>query len=187
MAFSPSLQENVEILACVLILVIQKLKEIGMSIDLSKLELQHFTRCKGDNLRPPLRAILPSGPVVVTPPKVLQWLGFYLDCHLSFREHVKIMAARSGSIITGLHCLGNTVQGLSQSNMRVLYKTCMFPVLSYGAPLWFREGARQKALLKIMDIVQNKALRMIAGMFRTSPIPALQCFSHVPLVIHSLC
>ena len=185
-AFSPTLQENVEILARVLVLVVQKLKEIGMSIDLSKLELQHFTRRQGDNLRPPLRASLPSGPIVVTPPKVLRWLGFYLDCHLSFREHVKIMAARSSSIIVGLRCLGNTVRGLSQSNMRVLYKTCVFPVLSYGAPLWFREGARQKTLIKIMDTVQNKALRMIAGMFRTSPIHALQCLSHVPPVTHSL-
>ena len=70
--------------------------------------------------------------------------------------------------------------------MRVLYRTCAFPILSYTAPVWFREDKRQKGLIKLLDTTQNKALRLICGSFRTTPCFALRILGHVPPVIHLL-
>jgi len=96
------------------------------------------------------------------------------------------MANRTSSVINSLHCLANTVRGLSQSNLRLLYRTCAFPVLSYTLVIWFQEDKRQKGLLKVMDMTQNKALRLICGAFRTTQSHVLHTLSHIPPVIHLL-
>ena len=159
---------------------------MGMTIDISKLEIQHFSRRRKDNQAPTLKICLYGDDISVPPMVTMRWLGIYLDRKLSFRTHVRIMTNRTSSVINGLRCLANTVRGLSQSNLRLLYRTCAFPVLSYASIIWFREDRRQKGLLKMMDTAQNKALRLICGAFRTTQQHALRTLSHIPPVIHLL-
>jgi ribonuclease HI len=185
-AFSDSLEDNTTTLKEGLDQVVNELSKIGMTIDTKKLDIQHFSRRKSYNSSPPLVTTVYGLPVTVTAPKAMRWLGIFLDRRLSFREHVKILSAKALAVVNGIRCLGNTVRGLSQANLRILYKTCAFPILSYAAPIWFREDKRQKTLIAILDKAQNKALRLIAGAFRTTPIRALQVTSHVPPVTHLL-
>ena len=178
--------DNVTTLRKGLLVVVHKLKTMGMSIDISKLEIQHFLRRRKDDHAPTLKICLYGKDISVTPVATMRWLGIYLDRKLSFRAHMRIMTNRTSSVVNGLHCLANTVRGLSQSNLCLLYQTCAFPVLSYASIIWFREDRCQKGLLKMMDTAQNKALRLICGAFRTTQQHALRTLSHIPPIIHLL-
>jgi hypothetical protein len=136
-AFSDSLEDNTTTLKEGLDQVVNELLKIGMTIDTKKLNIQHFSRRKSYNSSPPLVTTVYGLPVTVTTPKAMRWLGIFLDRRLSFREHVKILSAKALAVVNGIRCLGNTVRGLSQSNLHILYKTCAFPILSYATPIWF--------------------------------------------------
>ena len=72
-----------------------------------------------------------------------------------------------------MKCLGNTIRGLTQQNRRTLYLSCILPVLTYTAPVWFRPDKQQKHLLDPLVKIQSEALRWTLGVFRTTPLPAL--------------
>jgi len=80
-----------------------------MTCDTTKLDLQHFTRRPSDKEFPSLVANIYGKRITVAAPKSMRWLGIYFDKRLSFHKHVKIMSARSQTVINGLRCLGNTV------------------------------------------------------------------------------
>jgi hypothetical protein len=82
------------------------------------------------------------------------------------------MATRALSTVNGLRMLANTVRGMSFLNMRLLYKTVVLPVLTFGAAVWYT-GVRQKTIVGVLQRAQNAALRHMAGAFRTTPTDAL--------------
>ena len=182
LAISKSLEDNVKTLRLGLNRVILKLSSIGMSIDPSKLEIQHFSRRPGESLLPQLNSTHPvdGSQIRVTPTGHTRWLGFFLDKRLTFNKHVEIMCKRASSVINGLRCLGNTVRGLSQKHFRLLYISCVFPILTYGATVWYRSHKHIKTLVKKLEVVQNKAIRLVTGAFRTTPIELIQLRSFLP-------
>ena len=182
LAISKSLDDNVKTLRLGLIRVIHKLSTIGMSIDPSKLEIQHFSRRPRESLLPQLTMTHPidGSQIKVTPTEYTWWLGFFLDKRLTFSRHVEIMCKRASSVINGLRCLGNTVRGLSQKHFRLLYISCVFPILTYGATVWYRSHKNIKTLVKKLEVVQNKAIRLITGAFKTTPVKLIQLRSFLP-------
>jgi len=178
-AFSNSLSDNVETLNKGLMAVIEELKKISMEIDPDKLEIQHFSRRPGDP-SPHLEAMVNGKLVKVVPSKAMRWLGIFFDCKLSFNEHVKIMSARASSVINDLRVLANTIRGLSQYNLRTLFKTCVLTIMTYASAIWFQPEKRQKNLISMLEITQNKALRHICGAFRTTPCHTLRILAHIP-------
>jgi hypothetical protein len=131
------------------------LRAIGLDTDNTKFEVAHFTRAKRHTnsiLHTPviINIITPDGntqPMTVFPVPVLRWLGIYLDTKLTFKPHVKIMANRARSTIAGLRLLANTVRGLKQTSARLLYKTVVLPVLTFGAAVYYT-GYWQATLIK---------------------------------------
>jgi hypothetical protein len=108
-------------------------------MDDSKRESMHYTRHPTDR-SPAIR--LPNadgtGTAVAAAPTV-KWLAVYLvlDRRLTFRHHVKTLAARAANTVNGITILANTVRGLSQTHLRHLYRSCVIPVImqaQYGGP-----------------------------------------------------
>jgi len=102
---------------------------------------------------------------------------FWHQTHL--RRTLEIMSNWAKSIINGLRCPSDTVRGLSQPHLRILYKACVIPVMTHASAMWYRAEKRQMALMSVLEVAQNKALRLISGGFRTSR-SAIQALSHVP-------
>jgi hypothetical protein len=73
--------------------------------------------------------------------------------------------------------LGNSVRGLEPDQKRLLYRSCVVPVITYGFRLWYFKGARVKGLIKAMSQVQHTAARWICGNFRTTPGGGAECLS----------
>jgi hypothetical protein len=66
--------------------------------------------------------------------------------------------------------LGNSVKGLDCQNRAKVFKTAAMPVLTYGAPLYWRQrGVRVLSLLTRMKKVQNYAARWTINAFKTTP------------------
>ncbi|KAJ7648928.1 hypothetical protein DFH06DRAFT_996803, partial [Mycena polygramma] len=129
---SESLLTNVRILARAYKKIDRWLISVGLSPDLVKRELQHYTRRRNDDCPPIPLPGKDGGIVFLTASKTVKWLGIHFDRKLRFDEHVKKLAARAQSAVNGLCMLANTVRGLSQSHLRTLYLSCVLPILSYG-------------------------------------------------------
>ena len=67
----------------------------------------------------------------------LYYLGIYLDHHLSWDNHINIMANCTCSTIRGINILGNMQCSLDLLNWCKVYNTLVIPVLTYGAQVWY--------------------------------------------------
>jgi len=145
----------------------------------------HFTRGP-DRSSPPL--LLP-GQSAISAPKTIRWLGFYLDRHLNFTHHTKIMANRAAATTRAMRVLGNTVKGMSHVQIRQLTISTVIPTLTYGCQLWWGNRFTKSNTARLQRGL-NGALRLICRAFRTTPIKALQHIAHIPpigITIKKLC
>ena len=185
---SDSLEENI-ILRHTLYKAEKHFNEIGMHIDPEKSDLMHFSWRNNDKKSPHLTAVLEGQIVTIIPPPYIRWLGFYLDRKLSFKHHTDILCAKAKNVISGLTCLGNTITGLNQNNLRLLFKTCVIPVITYRSQLWFNPYSPKKLLINKLQVVQNLGLRRVTGTFRTTNTEALMILTYQPpiqITIHKL-
>src|SRR5215213_9453627 len=67
--------------------------------------------------------------------------------------------------------LSNSERGLSRAAMRQLCISTIFSISDYGSEIWFQD---QKTYVRDIQSVQNKAMRRVAGAFRTISIRALE-------------
>jgi ribonuclease HI len=181
LTFSSSLETNVERLRLAFEAVSGWLTANGLEVQPNKIELMHFTKGPHPS-SPPLR--LTDLPPIVAP-KNIRWLGFYLDRHLLFTQHTKIMAARATATVRAMSILGNTVRGMSHVQLRQLTVSTIVPVLTYGCQLWWG-GRCTKANTTRLQVTLNRALRLVCRAFSTTPVPALQYISHIPPLTHTI-
>jgi hypothetical protein len=116
---------------------------------------------------------------------MIWYLGIYLDCDLSWKNHVDIMANCARSTVRGISILGNTISGLDLLNWRKVYNALVIPVLTYGAQVWYT-GRNQKSLVHKLQVAQNEGIRKIRGVFKTTPIDPLHNLLGVPPISYVL-
>ncbi|KAJ3550436.1 hypothetical protein NM688_g5079 [Phlebia brevispora] len=168
---------------------------LGIDIGADKNELIHFRRG-----RTPWDADLPLGPTVtlfdpqlqrshikVLPQPKVQYLEFYLDRSLTFKDHIKYFANKAARTIDVLRSLGNSVRGLTPVDKRRLYLSNVVPLMTYGAALWWDpKWHRQEWIVKSLQKAQNRAAIWITGAFRTSPIRAVEMIAGLVPVRHNV-
>ena len=90
------------------------------------------------------------------------------------------MCNRAHASIKALKHLGNLVRGLDHMSWRLTFNAICLLVLTYGCQLWF--CGKQVTLVKKLQIVQNKAVKIISGTFCTTPHkPLHQLLSILPI------
>jgi hypothetical protein len=120
---------------------------------------------------------------VVMPVENLCYLGFFINRWLKWEPHVQIMCNRAQASIKALQVLGNSIQGLSMANWRLVLNAVCLPVLAYGSQLWYLMGVA-KGLLNMVQRVQNDMVNQVTGAFRTAPCEALLHFTCMILMKH---
>ncbi|KAF8749499.1 Reverse transcriptase (RNA-dependent DNA polymerase) [Rhizoctonia solani] len=160
--------------------------KLGLEFELPKSDLIHFIRsARTPHSNPSLTFSHFGTDTVISPKDVVQWLGFYLDRKLNFKEHIQTMAVKARATLAGLRMLANSQNGLSVRHARILFKASVTPILTYGLPLWFH-GRRQLSLLEPLRKVQNQGLRWILGAFRTTPTRCMEHLASIP-PLHIAC
>jgi hypothetical protein len=104
----------------------------------------------------------------VQPVDTLQYLGFFINQRLKWEPHVRIMCNRAHASIKALQVLGNSICRLSMVNWRLVLNAVCLPVMTWGCQLWFRQGGT-KGLVKSLQQVQNKMVKVVTGSFHTAP------------------
>jgi len=142
----------------------------GLKAKPNKTELIFFRR-RGCNAEPPPHIQLPlpepNTYYRVQAVNTLRYLGFFFDSKLTWKPHTDIMANRTRATIKMLQLLGNSVRGLDHTRWKLAYNAICLPVLTYGCQLWYT--GKQKGLVKKLQLVQNKAVKVISGSFKTAP------------------
>ncbi|CAA7267882.1 unnamed protein product [Cyclocybe aegerita] len=156
-----------------------------------KTELFHFSR-RRDAYNPSLDlGYAPhTGATPLKPKTYWRYLGFYFDRGLTFHEHVRYYATKAFTTVQAMRMLGNSTRGLSPKQRRLLYRSCVVPIATYGYRLWYFDGARNKGAMNQLKRMQRKAALWITGAFRTSPTGGLEALAglipvHLMLKKHS--
>lgn len=87
-----------------------------------------------------------------------KYLGVHLDAKLTWRVHITKKRDQINKLIRKYYWLIGRHSKLNLYNKRLIYTTILKPVWSYGIQLW---ATAKKSNLKIIQTVQNKAIRLI--------------------------
>jgi hypothetical protein len=115
----------------------------------------------------------------------VRYLGIFIDRKLSWSHHTDLIATRVRSTVVALGVLGNSIRGISFANWRRVFHSIIFPILTYGAPLWYT-GLAQKAITNPLQVAQNAAIRKMCGVFHTTPVVPLHHVANILPITYSL-
>lgn len=104
------------------------------------------------------------------------YLGVDLDNRLSWSRHISRLSSQGERRMTLLNRLAGVQWGASQDVLSTAYKTYVRPSMEYGSELLVT--ASESALSKL-SITQNKALRLITGAPKSTPIAAMEVQSGI--------
>ncbi len=114
----------------------------------------------------------------VTPSKCMRYLSLFFDPQLNFHKHAKIATSKASKAAEALHMLGNSTSGINQYCLRQFYLGLILPIIMYGSiAFWDSKSTTEKNTL---EHAQNKALCLITGAFKTTPIQALEIKTLIP-------
>src|SRR5688572_12886434 len=65
--------------------------------------------------------------------------------------------------------LGSSTKRLSSENQRLLYRSCVVAIATFGFHLWYTEKGRYKALLTHLNKMQWRSAMWITSAFNTTP------------------
>ena len=100
------------------------------------------------------------------------FLGVTLDRGLSFNAHLDKVIQRANNKCRILAAVANRKWGWKISNLRTIYLACIRSGLDYCGPAWqpfLSESNRDR-----LEVTQNKALRLITGQLKTTPVEAIR-------------
>jgi hypothetical protein len=181
-----SWDSNLRVLREVYGIMFDLLTEFGLVLEHDKSELFHFSRKPGDE-NPSLdlgyQPYTEGNPL--KPKAYWRYLGFYFDCKLSFKEHVRYYSTKALTMVQAMGMLGNSNRGLLPMQKRLLYRTCILPVATYGYRLWYHNKAKVKGLMSSLSRMQWWAALWIIGAFRMSPTGGCEAIAGlIPIHLH---
>ena len=106
-----------------------------------------------------------------------KYLGVTLDQKLKFNEHFLDIIQRCSRRINIMKCIAGQDWGADRRTLLQLYKTLIRPIIDYNGFL-YDDISNDK--IDSLQIIQNNALRIITGAFRTSPVVNLHIEVNLP-------
>ena len=142
-----------------------------LNLNASKSEVGYFTRWTKEiksEWKPELQIAGKAIPYNSTP----KLLGVFLDTQLSFVKQTKEAAKAATAKIKIISAVANTDWGWKKDELKKLYFSYVRSKLDYASPAW--QPWLSPSNIKVLDTVQNKALRAITGQLRNTASEALR-------------
>lgn len=118
--------------------------------------------------------------------KSILYLGIILDSKLSFRENIERLREKATRCGKALYPLLNRRSKLNIKNKKLLYKSCIRPIMTYACQVWYKKTAR--CHIKKLQIIQNKNLKIIHNLnwrFPTTTLHAQYGHDSIETVLRS--
>ena len=110
----------------------------------------------------------------------IKYLGITLDRRLTYNHHVADLQQRCSRRLNILKCIAGREWGADRSTLLRLYTSLIRPILDYNAFLF---GNISSTLVGKLESIQNNALRLVTGAFRTTPATNLRVDTNIPPLI----
>ena len=105
-----------------------------------------------------------------------KYLGIEIDSSLTWRRHIQTLKQSCLKKMDLLKLLSHKSWGADQGTLLRIYTALIKSKLEYGIEAY---GSACKTLRMSLDPIQNQALRIAVGAFRSSPIDSLHCLTGV--------
>ena len=106
------------------------------------------------------------------------FLEVTFDRTLSFSKHVSLLKAKFFPCLKALRCISASSRGPSKESLSLLYKSFLWPLLTYASPTWFPSlSATNITKLECLHLAASHA---ISTCLLSSPIPLLLFEASLP-------
>ena len=139
----------------------------GFKFSKTKTVCVHF--CNKRKLHPD--PVLKLNDTVIPVVKEAKYLGLIFDHKLSFIPHIKYLKTKCQKALNLLKVISNTSWGADRKTKLLIYRALIRSKLDYGSMVF---GSARQSYLSMLDPIQNQALRLCLGAFRTSPVESLR-------------
>ena len=127
---------------------------------------------------PEPQLFLNGNPVPVV--EEVNFLGIIFDRKLSFLPHLRYLKNKCAKALNLLR-VAHTLWGADQQTLLHLYRSLIRSKLGYGCVVY---GSARGSYLQMLDPIQNHALRLCLGAFRTSSSSSLSVLANNHLFMY---
>jgi len=124
---------------------------------------------------PDPQLFLNGNPVPVV--EEVKFLGIIFDRKLLFLPYLCYLKNKCAKTLNLLRVVAHTSWGTDQQTLLHLYRSLNRSKLDYGSVVY---GSARGSYLQMLDPIQNQALRLCLGAFRTSPSSSLSVLANEP-------
>lgn len=142
----------------------------GFIFSTSKSKIVHFCRKRKPHIDLPITMFNEVIPVSNN----VKFLGLEFDKKLSWNNQIATIYKQGMSNLNIIKILGNRKWGIDEEHMYKIFNTIIRSRIEYGAIAY--DSAKENKLRKL-EVIQNAALRIITGAFRSSPIDSILSIS----------
>ena len=142
-------------------------RNTGLTMSISKTKALHICKVRRCSRLPP---DLKLNNVAIGAKTEYKFLGVFFDEKLNWSYHIKQLRAKCVKRLDLLKLLAHTKWGSDRDIIIRLYIMLIKPKLEYGLEAFF---PAKEYLTKSLDTIQNSALRIATGAFRSSPVLSL--------------
>lgn len=111
-----------------------------------------------------------------------KFLGLTYEEKLTWKSHIITLKAELIRRINIFKILSNRNTGSDRKTLTTIYNAIIKSKIDYGSHIY---GSARKTVLKQLDPINNSALRIITGAYRTSPTLSLYCDAGIPTLSES--
>ena len=113
--------------------------------------------------------------------KTFKYLGITLDRQLTFTPHISDIIQRCARRLNIMKCISGRDWGADRRTLLRLYTSLIRPILDYNAFLF---DTISPTNIGRIEAIQNNALRIICGAFKTTPTKNLNIETNIPSLHH---
>jgi len=138
----------------------------------------HFCRLCSAHPNPELTLNGTLIPVV----ELTKFLGVIFDSKLTFLPHIRYLKEKCVKALNLLRFVAHTSWGAYQQTPLHLHRSLVCSTLDCGSVVYIAQRENLTYIARILDPIQNHALRLCLGAFRTSPASSLCVHANEPPV-----
>jgi ribonuclease HI len=150
-------------------------REWKLNLNAAKSEVAYFTNWTGESSWRP-EIFIDGKSIEYSPTPRL--LGVTLDRYLTFGQHVDNVCKSATSSCRILSALSHSKWGWRKQYLVKIYHSVVKSKLGYSGAAW--QGNIAECHIQSLERTQNRALRLITGQFKDTPLEALRAEAGVP-------